>query len=229
MTIGGSVIERYVQYGAFTDADLSLSATVVRDALPSTDGTIPSAMAFNSGAVGSLQDCLIERSGVGLLVRSATASVERLALRDASLLGTVVLEGSTVDIHTSTFERTTGVGLYVRDSTATLDQIIVRETAPKDGLYGDGVTAAVASVDIKASRIESSARCGVSNFGGVVRIGGVALECNAIDLDGEVYEGSAFTFEEGQGELTCGCGGEADECLVESSSIGPPSIEGVTD
>jgi hypothetical protein len=224
-----SAIERYAQYGAFGDAEMSFGATVFRDAVTLPDGTIPSAMAFNSGATGGCTDCLIERSGVGLVVRSATASFERVAVRDASLLGAVILGGSVADIRSSTFERTTAVGVYVGDSSATLRDLIVVDTAPKDGLYGDGISATLASVDIASALIGSSARCGVCAFGGTVRIGGAALECNAVHLDGEMYEGVEAMFEEGDGELTCGCGSDREKkCSVSSSSIGPPSIEGVT-
>ena len=228
--VSGSVIERYEQYGAFSDAGLSVSGTVFRDAVFLPDGTIPSAIAFNSGATGSCQDSLVERSGIGLTIRGATASVERLALRDALLPGAVAVDGSVADIRSSTFERTRGVGVLVSESSATLQDIIVVETALRDGLDGDGVAGILASVDITSARIESSTRCGVGSFGSTVRIGGVALECNAIHLDGEVYDGAMFDFDEGQGELTCGCGGEReDKCKVQSSTLAPPSIEGVTD
>jgi hypothetical protein len=229
LSVRGSLIERFAQYGAFTDSNLSLSATVFRDALPSDDGTIPTAFAFNSGASGTCVDSLIERTGVGLVARSAGASIERLAVRDASLLGAVVLEGSTATIRSSTFERTTAVGVYVGSgSSATLADVVVQGTAPQGGLYGDGITAAKATIEINAARIADNARCGVANFGGVITLGGVALECNAIQLDGEAYEDAAFSFEEGEGELACGCGGDEEKCRVESSSLGPPSIEGVT-
>jgi hypothetical protein len=226
----GSLIERYRQYGALSNAPLSLSAMVFRDAVFLPDGTIPSAIAFDTGATGGCRDCLIERSGVGVTMRAATASLERVAVRDASLPGMVVVDGSVGDIRASTFERTTGIGMYVQESSATLRDVIVVDTALKDGAYGDGIAATLASVDISSARVESSARCGVGSFGATVRIGGVAFECNAIHIDGELYEGAPFDFEEGDGELTCGCGSvQEDNCKVQSSSIEPPSIEGVTD
>jgi hypothetical protein len=107
--------------------------------------------------------------------------------------------------------------------------VVIRETGPFDGLYGDGITAVRGNIELSSARVDDNVRCGVSNFGGVVRLGGVALECNPIDLDGELYEGTEFSFEEGNAENTCGCDGVSDACQVVSSSLAPPSIEGVTD
>jgi len=228
LSLGGSVIERYGQYGVFTDADVTVTTTVFRDVVPSPEVVAPTAVALNKGATGSIEDCLVERAAAGLVVRAASATAKGTAFRDGTLPGAIVVDGSTADLQSSTFERSTVAGILLQASSATLHEITVRETAAKDGFYGDGVVIRLGSIDISAARIDDNARCGASNFGGTMRIGDVGLECNLVDLDGEIEDGSQFTFEQ-TGKLTCGCDDKTKDCAVQTSNLAAPSIEGVTD
>lgn len=226
----GCVVERYGQYGVYNDSSATLTGMVFRDSVQLPGEIIANAIAFNGGSSGGCQGCLVERGVVGLTVRGASATVAGLVVRDTTRLGAVIIQGSTVDIRSSSFERTGGVGVYVASgSSAKVAEVIVRDTAAIEGLYGDGVTASTGNADVSDVRIEGNARCGVSNFAGVVRLGGAVLECNAIDLDGEVVGEAAFSFEEGDGPNTCGCDGEPRACQVVSSSLAAPSIPGITD
>lgn len=226
----GSVVERYGQYGIYSDSTLSMTGMVFRDSVQLPDGTIPNAIAYNGGGNGGCQGCLVERGVVGLTARGADVTFGGLLVRDTTRLGAVVIEGSTADLRGSVFERTGGVGVYVgATSSATVAQCIVRDTSAIDGLYGDGVTAVAGNVDASTVRVEGSARCGVSSFAGSVRLGDAVLECNAIDLNGEVVGEAPFVFEEAGGPNTCGCDGEERACQVLSSSLAAPSIDGITD
>jgi hypothetical protein len=225
---GGSVIERYGQYGVFTSGDVTIATTVFRDVAPSPDVVAPTAVALNTGAAGSIENCLIERAAAGLVVRAASVTAKGIAFRDGTLPAAILVDGSTGDLQSSTFERSTVAAILLQASSATASEITVRETAQKDGAYGDGVVVRLGSIDISGARSDANARCGASNFGGTMRLGDVGLECNAVDLDGEVEDGTQFGFEQ-TGKLTCGCDGKTNDCQVQTSNLDAPSIEGVTD
>jgi hypothetical protein len=138
----------------------------------------------------------------------------------AMLPSTLLVERScVVDNHTS--------GITVFDSGATLTLTTVDHTLlqPADDGFGDGVTIAAtesgaADVTIDRCAISRAARAGVASFSAAVTIGGTALACNPIDLDGETIS-RPFSFED-SGQNACFCSDAADECRVQSSSLEPP-------
>ena len=97
-----------------------------------------------------------------------------------------------------------------------------------DQQLGDGIVliasnqGAPGSADLARVLVSGSARAGVANFGVAINLGVSKLECNAIALNGEVWDGKKFTFSD-LGENRCGCGAKPDEgCKVLSASLSPP-------
>jgi hypothetical protein len=97
--------------------------------------------------------------------------------------------------------------------------------------FGDGIGAAATivwlpgilptSMSVVRATIEGVPRAGVSNFGASVTIEGTRLDCNSIDLDGEVVDDEPFAFDD-QGGNECGCGAERWDCKVLTTNIDPP-------
>jgi hypothetical protein len=97
--------------------------------------------------------------------------------------------------------------------------------------FGDGIGAAASIVwlpgyipttlSLTRATIEGVPRAGVSNFGASISIRDTLLECNAIDLDGEVFEDEPFRFDN-QGNNDCGCGESRVDCKVLTTNIQPP-------
>ena len=69
--------------------------------------------------------------------------------------------------------------------------------------------------------VEGSARAGIAAFGGALTLGGATLECNAIDIAAEEYEGFAPAFDD-QGANDCGCATERIACAAETTGFVPP-------
>ena len=163
----------------------------------------------------------------GLFVSGADAVLESTIVRDSQPLptnglfgrGVTVEDGSqgepaAVTMSYSVLERSHEVGLALFGSTATILGSRISDTSPRrdTSLLGDGIcvvpglAVADASVSVDASRIERSARAGISSFGSNVVLRASRFECNAIDLDGESVDGTDSTFDD-QGENVCGCDG----------------------
>jgi hypothetical protein len=184
------------------------------------------------GSVGSVRDTLIRDTfalggqfGWGLLAQLEPVSELRPAVEGEHLL----IEGSSE----------VGVAVVVAD--LTLRDTTVRDTKVSgDGLsFGDGVLVAagfdgrqVAPASLSADHlsIETSARAAVSAFGTSVALADSHIECNTIDLNGELYQpesnvAEAASFDD-QGGNICGCAGEARSCKVLSSGLAPPKPPG---
>lgn len=114
-----------------------------------------------------------------------------------------------------------------------VDGSVVRDTLPvgADSRFGDGVLVQgsddmPASASLTRSRIEDSARAGVSNFASTVSLWATHVECAAFALDGEPGSGHDFSFEDA-GENRCGCPideqrSTENECSVVSVGLTPP-------
>lgn len=134
-------------------------------------------------------------------------------------------------LRTTTIEESHEIGIWVAGAVVDLEDVTVRDTkAIGDGSYGDGILVSTAfwnyatvatSVHATRSRVEGSARAGVSNFAADVSMGDSALSCNVIHIDGESFEGKTFVFTD-RGGNTCGCDGEPVECAVLSASLSAP-------
>jgi hypothetical protein len=81
-----------------------------------------------------------------------------------------------------------------------------------------------ATVSIDGSFIDASTRAAISNFGAFVSLGGVRMRCQAFDINGETYDGSAPELED-RGDNLCGCPVADSPC--KSVAVGlqaPPPI-----
>ena len=81
---------------------------------------------------------------------------------------------------------------------------------------------ALARGTITGTGIQRSARSGVSVFGADLGIGATIIDCNTIDLDGEMLERAPFTVTELL-PIACGCGEDVGPCKVLSASLEAPS------
>jgi len=140
--------------------------------------------------------------------------------------------GATIDVRRTLIARNYDLGLAITGSVATVDQTVVRDTFPcaVDGLYGDGIALfshlAPAGATITNTRIEASARSGLSNFGGDVSLQRAAIRCAAFDLNGETYEGYEPGFQD-LGDNLCGCPAATAECRLVSAGLSPPEPVGM--
>jgi hypothetical protein len=119
-------------------------------------------------------------------------------------------------------------GLFVAGSDALVEGCVVRRILPRaaDGSFGDGITAvsagAAARVQIASSRIDESARAGLSSFGAFAALRNVAITCAAFALDGELLNAAAFTFDDGGGNACTSCLGQEGTCSAVSAGLAPP-------
>jgi hypothetical protein len=124
-------------------------------------------------------------------------------------------------------EQSRDAGVFVEGSEASIDHSVVRATLPRtfDGLFGDGIAAlsltAPTVTRITTTRVEQSARAGVSNFGASVAIASTHIQCGAFALEGDPFQGFGFAFEDGGGNA-CGCPNADGACKVVSSGLAPP-------
>ena len=95
--------------------------------------------------------------------------------------------------------------------------------------YGDGLIVvndlSGAKATVLGCLLDTSARAGISNFGGSLELGGTHLRCNPVALDGETFEGADPAFADLGGNV-CDCddanGAPAGACKVLSSQLEPP-------
>lgn len=97
-------------------------------------------------------------------------------------------------------------------------------------MFGDGVAVRLwegipGSAQVTGSLVARSARAGIGAFGASVALAASTLECNEIDLDQEVTDGSEASFQD-QGEVVCGCEGAVRECQVSKAQLAPPEAPG---
>jgi hypothetical protein len=134
---------------------------------------------------------------------------------------------ATATLRASVIEGNSEVGVAVVESDATLEQTAIRGTLARasDGLFGDGVfvvpQSGASGAILRGCSVEGSARAGVSSFGGAVSLEDTRLECNALDIDGEVLMRMTPIFTDAGGNA-CGCAEAARPCKLLSSSLAPP-------
>jgi hypothetical protein len=178
-----------------SNADATIEGVLVRGTLPrETDGHGGSGMSIHLSCVAEICNP----------ASPATAFVRGSVVEENHDLGVVVL-GSEATL----------VGLHVRSTLA----------RPVDDFFGDGVSvasiAAPASATVTGSRVEASARAGLSNFGASVALGASVLTCNAFDLTGDNYREQPFHFEN-IGDNACGCPDPVATCKAQSVGLEPP-------
>lgn len=247
LTLRSSVVDQNHEIGVVVGgADATIESTVVRRTQPRAFDQGFGRGIQIQGRMGRRASVAVRSSVVdenresGVVVSGSDATIESTVVRDTQPRAsdqetgggiTVQADSKTKErasatIRTSVVEQNRDIGISVFSSDATVDRTVVRDTQPRasDGAFGDGVAAwaleGPAGAVVTASRIDHSARAGVSSFGASATLGATVLECNAIDLDGEVYAGSPSWAD--QGGNMCGCAGHPVACKVTSSNLAPP-------
>jgi Right handed beta helix region len=197
---------------------------------------------MDSGEIGALElrwSVIEQTREVGLFIAGTDAIVEGTRVSDVATLDDVVGRGITVQVELDTEQTSTGLlrnvavdncfefGIAVAGATADMEDVTVTNTLASSFGFGDGIAFAAevhpASGSVTRAHIESSDRAGLSSFGATVAIADSRLECNAIDIDGELYNESDFAFDDHGGNV-CGCDGVTDICKVTSTMLAPPSF-----
>jgi len=113
-------------------------------------------------------------------------------------------------VFASVIERSRDFGVLIAASPVTIATTVVRDTMSTESgrPFGDGVAVfgvpATERISVSSSRIERSARAGLSNFGSIVSLRDVHIACAAVRLDGEPFVEWLHVFEDGGGNA-CGC------------------------
>lgn len=244
LVLTGSVVERSAVVGIMADAaDATLENVTVRDVSPSGSrygiGVIANANAAQR-TVMTMRASLVERAAeAGVIVAGADGTLEGVIVRDVAPIANGTLgQGIIVEfgaapsnrsvgaLRASVVERAHEAGILVYGSDAEIEGTAVRGTrASTDGSLGDGIAVIREQVDATAkitrSRVEGSARAGVSAFGGAVTLGATVIECNQLALVAEEYSGAPGTFDN-QGQTVCRCGAGETPCAALSSRVVPP-------
>jgi hypothetical protein len=132
-------------------------------------------------------------------------------------------------------EHNTQSGITVQSAELELERTRVADTVESAFGLGDGVivvsTFGPAMASLRHAVIAHNHRAGLSNFGSQVRMSESTLECNLLDLDGEVYEGQNFEFiDEGGNQCGCTATTGATQCKAVSTNLAPPPpVEGPSD
>lgn len=195
VTVEASVFEANTELGLhFIGSDATLRGVLVQDTME---------LPLNTGL------------GIGVAVDQAHITSQPAAL---------VLQGSVV-------QRNQTAGVFTLSGHATLEDTVVLDSLPSgdDELFGDGVALMSAfdlgfdqaRVTMRRCRIDGSARAGVVNFAGALEVASTVLECNALDLDGEQFQGGDFLFTD-LGGNRCGCAADLRECQVATALLEPP-------
>lgn len=242
-----SLIERNHEAGIYASgSQINLTSVVVRDTESNAAGLggvgidIQASLATGQLSVGTVRTSLIARNReVGIFVSGSEATVEATVVRDtvANANGqfgrgigvqsrSAASGPSSATLRSLVVAGNLGFGVFVVNSHAAVEGCLVSDTRTNNsGLYGDGIlvqhSSGDATTSIEATLIEDSARAGLANFGGFVSVGNSALRCNEIDLDGELFSGNDFQFED-RGGNACGCPTPDGDCAAVSAALLPP-------
>jgi hypothetical protein len=250
LTLRDSLVVGNTDIGVFVaGASATIEGTAIRGTLPSAaDGghgwglvamAYPTDGTRSSLVVGS--STIADNHGLGVLVTGSDAVFESTAVRDTKpqlnngelgrgigvQLSDVDGAPSLVSIRDSLVERCYELGIFVVSSEVELASTRIDSIAarPSDGLFGDGLslwsTTTPARVVVEESEVAHAGRAGIASFGGLVEMRDTVLECNAIDLDAEVFADLQAEFVD-RGANVCGCSGATRACVAQSSGLAPP-------
>ncbi|MBW2458411.1 MAG: hypothetical protein JRI68_28170 [Deltaproteobacteria bacterium] len=251
-TVRGLVVERVSGFGFVAiGAEVTVESAAVRDVAAETVSQMfGRGIGFEleqfSGVptIGKLSHAVVERATEGgITVVGSEVEIDSVIVRDTQPrpidggLGRGVLiqlsmeteRRSTASVAWSLVERSHEVGIMVLASDAQISHTIVRASGTMDeaALFGDGIVV-YAPTDLQWRRYPASAettkRAGVSSFAADVSMGGMWIDCNTIDINGEMIQYYPFDFTNTGGNR-CGCGDETWPCQVLSSNLSPPPIE----
>ncbi|MBW2454840.1 MAG: hypothetical protein JRI68_10030 [Deltaproteobacteria bacterium] len=249
LSLTTSLVEQNHDIGVYVSgSDGTVEATIVRGTLPdASDQTGGRGMSVqddpDTGAPATLTlraSVLEQNHDLGLYVRGSAATVDASVVQATALRASDQRFGRGIHAEDSPISGARAV-LVVRNSIvnenrelalvavgtdATVDGSVIANTLPNGlGAFGDAVAAVnyyqPAVLSIGFTRIESSARAAVGNFGSFVSLGSTTMQCQSFDLEGEPLNGGAFTFED-RGENRCGCPAADGVCLAVSVGLEAP-------
>lgn len=245
--VTGSHLHRLVGAGVGGVAStLAMSETAIRDVAPVPNGLVDGVgLALVGGPVApfdvALDSVSVERiHEAGIVLEDATGALERVSVHEVFPQSGDQLGGSGISIQSGAQTETPDVvirrsstlgtplfGIIAADAHVLVEDSVIRRGDPSSGgdTLGDGVV--VVSFDLAAvlsmsrSWVEGHNRAGVSNFAATASVGESVLECNTVDLDGEVTASGPFSFTD-EGDNRCGCGEQTVICKVQSTNLSPP-------
>lgn len=226
----------------FAGADAVVDGALIRDTLPElgteTGGRgvgvqeMPPVSQWSD--VRLVHSVVEDNHEIGVFVHHSRALIEDTVVRatkptvaDQRIGRGIEVDGlSTATIRRVLVEDSHDAGVFVSRSTLLLEASTIRGTLPSPGAdgFGDGMSIFAdiepAIVTVRGTRIETSARVGIGNFGASVLLANSVLECNLIHLNGEpIAPGYAF---EDAGGNACGCSSAEELCQVMSANLEVP-------
>ena len=242
-----SMVERTHTIGVFiAGSDAKLSGVVVRDILADGAGkggdgiVVLNDWQTHERADVRVAASVVERADrIGVIASGSDVEILAVVVRDiqpnsAGEFGAGIQvqndpdtnERAIVLIRGSLVERSRNVGVFVFASAAIIEGSVVRQTsAHVDGTLGDGIAVWTdnlpAEVTITGTVVDSNAGAGLANWGAPVHFTSTLLSCNVVDLQGEVYQDSPFSFPDSHHNI-CGCPPVADLCRALSTGSSPP-------
>ena len=166
---------------------------------------------YENTAAAVQDDYLVNCSGGGIMAINSTIWVDETIIINAAKAG-ILMSASWGDFYGNIIIGT--------------DMFPKNEPDPGKRILGDGIVALNDStVYILESNIEMTERAAVSNYGSYVAIGDNDFRCQAMDLVGELYDGTNFLFDDLLNNK-CGCPFANGPCHMESSSLAPPAPVG---
>lgn len=124
-------------------------------------------------------------------------------------------------------ERAVGIGVASGGTPISIEGSMIQGTvATRTGQLGDAILLSAVRGDSGIASVidtiaSDSARAGIASFGVNVSMARNLLLCNAIDIDGEVWDERSFGFSDDGGNA-CGCPGAERTCKQVSSALTPP-------
>jgi hypothetical protein len=247
VSVRGSLVARTTEVGVFVaGSTATMESTIVRDTHASPESSSGRGVGVQGNpmtgerATATIRGCVIARSTeAGIFVAGQEVSIEDTLVSDTQPTGEL-LSGRGIELRDdvdtgrpttgaiirSRVERSREMGIFILSSRVTVEATTVLNTlaSAQRGAFGDGIAVVsgvlAAELTARDSRVEGSARAGVSNFGSVVALSGSVLECNAFPLDGESYLDQSYSFDD-QGGNACGCGPETFACVASSAGLTP--------
>lgn len=254
VTVSRSLIDASVEAGvAVYGASVAADRLLVTNTLPSSTYPNGNAIHLQTGEDGvraslSLTGArLLNNAGIGVLLLSADAALERVAVIDelpispsqarVGVLATYVpwdLYPAQLRMHDSDVAGSVYFGVYVLNADAHVSSSRIRDIRTADtGRYGDGVTVASGvgvpeaprgTLLLEETTIARAARAGLASFGGDVVFGQSTFACNHIAVNAEtdlaVGDHQTYSFDD-RGDNRCGCGDRMGACEIVSSTLEP--------
>lgn len=251
LTMTRSLIDRAEVFGVFDlGSDVTIEGSLVRETLLDADGTMgvgllvmPDDASGERGIVDVRASAFVRNHSMGILALGSDLVAEDSRFAEGQpettdgFFGRGIqvqwggVEAKPVPAHATlrrcAFEDNYEVGLFVVGAQAVIEDSVLRGTKLGfgDSQLGDGIGVAAsflpASIDVTRTRIEGNARAGIANFGSTVHMGDTTLECNAIQLHGDAYQGSAFSYDD-RGGNRCACDTKDEACKVLSAGLAAP-------